>query len=198
VSVPARLRFQVLERDEFTCQYCGAKAPDAVIQVDHIVPVANGGQDVADNLVAACLPCNYGKSDSDLRFIPDHILDRAGTAYERGAAIRAAIAGSLPESQRAAEPHDAPEAIVHAVTSAGDALKVSMAAARLSQSFVAGALGVDKSYVCQLASGKKAIPKKLVDPLCAITGSNLLRQFFERHLDDDVQRLADALRECAR
>lgn len=31
--------------------------------IDHIVPVAAGGQTVPENLVAACIPCNAGKSD---------------------------------------------------------------------------------------------------------------------------------------
>lgn len=30
--------------------------------VDHVLPVAAGGETVADNLVAACKPCNVGKS----------------------------------------------------------------------------------------------------------------------------------------
>lgn len=35
-----RTRFEVFKRDKFTCQYCGAKAPDVVLQCDHIVAVA--------------------------------------------------------------------------------------------------------------------------------------------------------------
>jgi len=37
------LRFRVLRRDRFTCQYCGAKAHDVVVHVDHILPVAEEG-----------------------------------------------------------------------------------------------------------------------------------------------------------
>lgn len=32
------LRFDILKRDNFTCQYCGGKPPKAVLQVDHIKP----------------------------------------------------------------------------------------------------------------------------------------------------------------
>lgn len=56
------LRWQVLERDNFTCQYCGQKAPDAHLEVDHIVPRSEGGEDVEENLITACFACNRGKS----------------------------------------------------------------------------------------------------------------------------------------
>ena len=61
-----RLRFDVFQRDNFTCQYCGRKAPDVVLHVDHIVPVANGGTDTIENLTTACRDCNLGKSDREL------------------------------------------------------------------------------------------------------------------------------------
>lgn len=61
-----RVRFEVFKRDSFTCQYCGAKAPDAVLNVDHIVPVAKGGTNDIVNLVTSCQPCNSGKADRTL------------------------------------------------------------------------------------------------------------------------------------
>lgn len=60
------VRMEVLRRDKFTCQYCGAKAPDVIIQVDHITPVSLGGTDDPDNLKTACRDCNYGKSNKDI------------------------------------------------------------------------------------------------------------------------------------
>lgn len=57
------LRFAILERDDFTCQYCGATAPSVPLEVDHRIPVAAGGTDDWDNLVTACWPCNRGKGD---------------------------------------------------------------------------------------------------------------------------------------
>lgn len=59
--LPPRVRYEVLERDGYTCQYCGAKAPDVTLHVDHIVPVAEGGTDDTGNLVTACEYCNTGK-----------------------------------------------------------------------------------------------------------------------------------------
>lgn len=65
-SVGKRVRFEVLKRDSFTCQYCGAKAPDVILEVDHIQPVSGGGTDDLLNLVTACKDCNSGKSDKRL------------------------------------------------------------------------------------------------------------------------------------
>lgn len=61
-----RLRFAVLTRDGFKCRYCGAPAPDVRLTVDHVIPVAKGGTDDMDNLVAACEDCNGGKADLTL------------------------------------------------------------------------------------------------------------------------------------
>lgn len=56
------LRWQILERDKFTCQYCGRSAPSVPLEVDHIIPRADGGTDQPDNLVCACWSCNRGKA----------------------------------------------------------------------------------------------------------------------------------------
>jgi len=58
-----RLRFGILSRDNFTCQYCGRKAPDVILHIDHIRPLSKGGSSNKDNLITACQECNYGKSD---------------------------------------------------------------------------------------------------------------------------------------
>lgn len=60
------VRFEVFKRDSFTCQYCGQKAPDVVLEIDHITPVAEGGDNDILNLVTACRSCNAGKSDRRL------------------------------------------------------------------------------------------------------------------------------------
>jgi hypothetical protein len=57
------LRFDVLEKDNFTCQYCGAKATDdsVLLEIDHIVPVSQGGGNNIENLTTSCKKCNMGK-----------------------------------------------------------------------------------------------------------------------------------------
>jgi hypothetical protein len=56
-----KLRFTILQRDQFRCVYCGNKAPDVVLHIDHIHPKSKGGEDVIENLVTSCLDCNIGK-----------------------------------------------------------------------------------------------------------------------------------------
>jgi len=62
-TIRKSVRFEVFKRDLFTCQYCGQKAPDVVLEVDHINPVSGGGDNGILNLVTACRACNAGKSD---------------------------------------------------------------------------------------------------------------------------------------
>jgi hypothetical protein len=62
MAASKRLRYEILKRDKHECQYCGGKAPDVQLTVDHVVPVTLGGTDDPSNLVAACKDCNAGKS----------------------------------------------------------------------------------------------------------------------------------------
>ena len=54
-------RFEVLARCGFSCVYCGRRPPEVVLHVDHGLPVAAGGTNDGENLVAACFDCNTGK-----------------------------------------------------------------------------------------------------------------------------------------
>lgn len=62
-SVGLSKRFAVLERDKFTCQYCGrnVKEHKIALVVDHINPQKHGGEDVFENLITSCAECNSGK-----------------------------------------------------------------------------------------------------------------------------------------
>jgi len=62
-SLPVSLRFEVFKRDSFTCQYCGRRAPDVVLELEHINPVSKGGSDELLNLITSCWQCNSGKGD---------------------------------------------------------------------------------------------------------------------------------------
>jgi len=57
------LRFSILRRDDFQCQYCGRKAPEVVLEVDHVVPISFGGDNKLENLRTSCRDCNQGKRD---------------------------------------------------------------------------------------------------------------------------------------
>ncbi len=67
--VSGRLRAQVLERNGYTCQMCGAGAGDddprnpgrtVRLHVGHIVDRSHGGRDELSNLRALCSACNQG------------------------------------------------------------------------------------------------------------------------------------------
>ena len=65
-DINLRLRFRVLQRDNFKCCACGASpAKDASVElhVDHILPWSKGGETVFENLQTLCSKCNLGKSD---------------------------------------------------------------------------------------------------------------------------------------
>ena len=73
-SPTKKLRFEVFKRDSFRCQYCGTAAPDVLLMVDHVHPVAEGGTNDILNLITACQPCNAGKGK---RTLTDHsVLER--------------------------------------------------------------------------------------------------------------------------
>ncbi len=59
-------RFRVLKRDNFRCRYCGKSAPEALLEIDHIRPLSNGGTDDDSNLGASCVECNRGKHANPL------------------------------------------------------------------------------------------------------------------------------------
>lgn len=75
-AISKRLRFEVLKRDNFTCQYCSAKPPRVPLEIDHIVPVSKGGRNDIDNLITACFDCNRGKSNIELDNAPSLLVDK--------------------------------------------------------------------------------------------------------------------------
>ena len=53
-------RWDVWERDNFTCQWCGVRRD---LSVDHIVPRSKLGATTLDNLQTLCRSCNSKKRD---------------------------------------------------------------------------------------------------------------------------------------
>lgn len=84
-----RARFEVLRRDGFTCRYCGGKAPDVELTVDHVIPQALGGSNDPSNLVAACSKCNGGKGSTSPDEITVQQVDEMAERYS--AAMQRAI-----------------------------------------------------------------------------------------------------------
>lgn len=65
-AISKKTRFEVFKRDGFKCQYCGAAAPDVLLEIDHIQPVSMDGAHDILNFLTACKGCNAGKSDRPL------------------------------------------------------------------------------------------------------------------------------------
>ena len=65
-AISKKMRFEVLKRDKFTCQYCGKQSPSVVLHLDHIKPVSKGGKNTLLNLVTSCVDCNLGKGAREL------------------------------------------------------------------------------------------------------------------------------------
>ncbi len=65
-DINLRLRFIVMQRDNFKCCACGASpatTPGVELHIDHIIPWSKGGETTIDNLQTLCSKCNLGKSD---------------------------------------------------------------------------------------------------------------------------------------
>jgi len=87
-GIGKRARFEIFKRDGFACQYCGAHPPAVVLHVDHIVAVANGGDNRPDNLITACSVCNIGKGAAPLSAVPRSLAEQAADVAEREAQVR--------------------------------------------------------------------------------------------------------------
>ncbi len=76
IPLSPKIRYEVLRRDGFTCQYCGRTADERELEIDHIVPYSKGGTNDLGNLQVSCRECNRGKradnlieNDCDVRVI---------------------------------------------------------------------------------------------------------------------------------
>jgi 5-methylcytosine-specific restriction endonuclease McrA len=68
VRIPRRFslpvsRRTVMARDNYTCQYCGARLSKAQLTIDHVLPRSRGGVSRWENVVTACGPCNRRKGN---------------------------------------------------------------------------------------------------------------------------------------
>ncbi len=64
-------RFNLFLRDEFRCQYCGARGD---MTFDHVIPRCRGGRTTWENVVAACSRCNLRKGSRTLAGAGMHLM----------------------------------------------------------------------------------------------------------------------------
>lgn len=90
MALSVRVRFEVFKRDDFTCAYCGRKTPTVVLEVDHVIPLCDGGGDDPLNLVTACWECNRGKAGNPLASVitGEDPTERAVLMLERERQLR--------------------------------------------------------------------------------------------------------------
>lgn len=54
-------RKRIYERDKGICAYCGKHLPFDSFHIDHVIPLAKGGNNEESNLTVSCPKCNRKK-----------------------------------------------------------------------------------------------------------------------------------------
>jgi len=91
-------RVNVATRDEFRCQYCGARRELPELNYDHVVPRVRGGKTVWENIVSSCYACNDRKG----QMTPEE-AEKAGLRLRKkpvrpqSLPMRGFIRGEIPE-----------------------------------------------------------------------------------------------------
>jgi 5-methylcytosine-specific restriction endonuclease McrA len=60
-----RVRAQLSAAGYGACNGCGDQLPATALQVDHVVPLADGGSDYMRNLQLLCTPCHLIKTKDE-------------------------------------------------------------------------------------------------------------------------------------
>jgi hypothetical protein len=73
-SISPALRFEILTRNGYTCHFCGRGPHDPEelnpgrmtrLNIDHVLPLSQGGTNDKSNLRVACAACNEARSNVD-------------------------------------------------------------------------------------------------------------------------------------
>ena len=67
-------RKNVLTRDGFQCQYCGAEHSSGELTIDHVIPKVQSGANEWTNVVACCRHCNMKKGGRTPRQAGMHLV----------------------------------------------------------------------------------------------------------------------------
>ena len=73
MTVPVNLRRQVRERAKDRCEYCqlAQAGQEATFHIDHVIPVADEGPTVLENLALACVSCSLRKGAARTAIDPE-------------------------------------------------------------------------------------------------------------------------------
>ena len=96
---PAFTRFNLVLRDRFACQYCGAEKD---LTFDHVIPRRLGGHTTWENIITACAPCNIrkgGRTPVQARMHP-HVRPIRPTSWQLHQHGKAFPPGYLHETWR--------------------------------------------------------------------------------------------------
>ena len=64
MSISPKVRTELIKINCNTCAYCGKKFEASKLEIDHYLPVSQGGTDDKENLRVSCRPCNAKKGSS--------------------------------------------------------------------------------------------------------------------------------------
>lgn len=92
VAIPKPFMRAVLQRDDYTCVYCGTQSNTetessrkSVLSVDHIIPHSRFGRQAIEDLATCCKACNREKSDrtpEEFGLLPKFLVN--GFEYKNG------------------------------------------------------------------------------------------------------------------
>ena len=66
-AIPAKVREKLIEANAGICPVCGEEADKW--EIDHIIPLALGGEDLPGNLESKCYRCHRLKTTGDVKQI---------------------------------------------------------------------------------------------------------------------------------
>jgi len=69
-------RQNIYLRDNFRCQYCGARVSSQDLNLDHVIPRALGGKTTWENIVTCCIPCNVQKGGNTPESVGLRLIQR--------------------------------------------------------------------------------------------------------------------------
>ena len=96
-SIKSDTRTEVLRRDGFACQICGAAGKDAELEVHHQTPISEGGTDNPENLITVCVDC-HSREHRDVA--DEEIIVAVNEHYP---AATSEVAGELELSRQAVD-----------------------------------------------------------------------------------------------